>query len=318
METRVEPPGQKTESRELRSEVRVAPHMCIERALLPHRVVQADRERAGRHQKGQGSGQHPREDDRPHRGRRTDSGRRDQQEGGRADAPRSAVAVVHGRSWTRCRVRDYERFQPLTEDEKSTAREIFSYWKGKSVFDKWIAVVPPEFQKLNFRTWATGGSQSSRGHPPGPLLSGLRTAHERGGRRHQEAGGREARGARPGRCQRLQRVPLLSGGGYHARRPCRVRGAATRSWRETWPRWRPTPQRKAELERIAANCDTGAGRDLPPASGKHFSRCGSATSRSCSKAGARASLSAAWTSISIPSTRATSKPAGSRGRRRSS
>ncbi|MBN1319207.1 MAG: hypothetical protein JXA87_00055, partial [Thermoleophilia bacterium] len=54
--------------------------------------------------------------------------------------------------------RQYERFQPLTEDEKKRARQIFEYWKGKSIYDKWMAVVPQDHQRLNFRTWASGGA----------------------------------------------------------------------------------------------------------------------------------------------------------------
>ncbi|HJX03912.1 MAG TPA: pyruvate formate lyase family protein, partial [Dehalococcoidia bacterium] len=54
--------------------------------------------------------------------------------------------------------RPTDSFQPLTEEEKSRTREMLSYWRGKSVFDKWISIVPQEYQKHKFVTWATGGA----------------------------------------------------------------------------------------------------------------------------------------------------------------
>ncbi|MBN1367781.1 MAG: formate C-acetyltransferase/glycerol dehydratase family glycyl radical enzyme [Dehalococcoidales bacterium] len=44
--------------------------------------------------------------------------------------------------------RKTERFQPWTEEERAKAKEILSYWKGKSIYDRLRAVVPEEYQRF--------------------------------------------------------------------------------------------------------------------------------------------------------------------------
>jgi len=56
--------------------------------------------------------------------------------------------------------RKAEAFQPLTEDEIVKMREILSYWKGKSLYDKWYARLPEQFHdEFSWCTW-------------GPVISG--------------------------------------------------------------------------------------------------------------------------------------------------
>ena len=45
--------------------------------------------------------------------------------------------------------RSYDRFAPLTEAEKAKMREFLPYWKGKSLYDKWHAMVPEDMRKLS-------------------------------------------------------------------------------------------------------------------------------------------------------------------------
>ncbi len=44
--------------------------------------------------------------------------------------------------------REWDRFAPLTEEEKAKMREFLPYWKGKSLFEKWRAMLPEEASKL--------------------------------------------------------------------------------------------------------------------------------------------------------------------------
>ncbi len=44
--------------------------------------------------------------------------------------------------------REWDRFAPLTEEEKAKMKEFLPYWKGKSLFEKWLAMLPQEASKL--------------------------------------------------------------------------------------------------------------------------------------------------------------------------
>jgi pyruvate-formate lyase len=48
--------------------------------------------------------------------------------------------------------REWDRFSPLTEDEKAQMRESLPYWKGKSLYDKWRALVPENVLKFITKT----------------------------------------------------------------------------------------------------------------------------------------------------------------------
>ncbi|MCL6477317.1 MAG: formate C-acetyltransferase/glycerol dehydratase family glycyl radical enzyme [Peptococcaceae bacterium] len=45
--------------------------------------------------------------------------------------------------------REWDRFAPLTEEEKAKMREFLPYWKGKALKDRWVARVPESAQRLN-------------------------------------------------------------------------------------------------------------------------------------------------------------------------
>jgi pyruvate formate-lyase/glycerol dehydratase family glycyl radical enzyme len=57
--------------------------------------------------------------------------------------------------------REWDRFSPLREEEKAKMKEFLPYWKGKSLYDKWRAIVPENALKLNFKIQAPVGAYSS-------------------------------------------------------------------------------------------------------------------------------------------------------------
>ena len=52
--------------------------------------------------------------------------------------------IFSTRAWDKC--------APLTEQEKTKMREFLPYWKGKSLYDKWLATIPPGVRKAHFAT----------------------------------------------------------------------------------------------------------------------------------------------------------------------
>jgi len=45
--------------------------------------------------------------------------------------------------------REWDRLAPLTEEEKAKMREFLPYWKGKSLYEKWLALIPEDALKLH-------------------------------------------------------------------------------------------------------------------------------------------------------------------------
>ncbi len=52
--------------------------------------------------------------------------------------------------------RDWDRFAPLTEEEKTKMKEFLPYWKGKSLYEKWQGMVPENAQKLDTKIQCGG------------------------------------------------------------------------------------------------------------------------------------------------------------------
>ena len=50
--------------------------------------------------------------------------------------------------------REWDRLAPLTEEEKAKMKEFLPYWKGKSLYEKWHAVIPENALKLNHKIQA--------------------------------------------------------------------------------------------------------------------------------------------------------------------
>ena len=45
--------------------------------------------------------------------------------------------------------RDWDRFSPLTEEEKAKMREFLPYWQGETLYEKWHAALPEDALKLH-------------------------------------------------------------------------------------------------------------------------------------------------------------------------
>jgi len=59
--------------------------------------------------------------------------------------------------------RKQDNFQPMSEEDKARACDVLTYWKGKSLYDKWICAVPDEFKRLKDKSWAPGGANPHMG-----------------------------------------------------------------------------------------------------------------------------------------------------------
>jgi pyruvate formate-lyase/glycerol dehydratase family glycyl radical enzyme len=60
--------------------------------------------------------------------------------------------------------REWDRFAPLTEEEKAKMKEFLPYWKGKSLYEKWRSIVPESNLKFQFKTWLPASSPISNMH----------------------------------------------------------------------------------------------------------------------------------------------------------
>ena len=63
--------------------------------------------------------------------------------------------------------RDWDRFAPLTEEEKSKMKEFLPYWKGRTLYEKWQAMIPENALKLNHKIQSGGaycGNDMYYGH----------------------------------------------------------------------------------------------------------------------------------------------------------
>ncbi len=60
--------------------------------------------------------------------------------------------------------REWDRFQPLTEAEKQKMKEFLPYWKGKSLYEKWLAIVPENTKKYLFKTYLPASCPISNMH----------------------------------------------------------------------------------------------------------------------------------------------------------
>lgn len=53
--------------------------------------------------------------------------------------------------------RDWDKYAPLSEEEKAKIRNFIPYWKGKSLYDQWQALVPEYAKNLDHKIQATSG-----------------------------------------------------------------------------------------------------------------------------------------------------------------
>jgi pyruvate formate-lyase/glycerol dehydratase family glycyl radical enzyme len=53
--------------------------------------------------------------------------------------------------------RDWDKYAPLTEEEKSKMRAFLPYWKGRALYDKWRAMIPASALNLDHKIQSAGG-----------------------------------------------------------------------------------------------------------------------------------------------------------------
>lgn len=74
--------------------------------------------------------------------------------------------------------RVWEKYQPLSQEEKELARELFSYWQGRTLSDQWKALVPQEF--LAVENIVQSGGYVENCHYPGHFCLDYRRVVELG------------------------------------------------------------------------------------------------------------------------------------------
>ncbi|MGO8990142.1 MAG: glycyl radical protein [bacterium] len=61
--------------------------------------------------------------------------------------------------------REWNRFAPLSEEEKAKMREFLPYWRGKSLYEKWDAMLPEEARKRYHVIHEAGAFSAACIHP---------------------------------------------------------------------------------------------------------------------------------------------------------
>lgn len=57
--------------------------------------------------------------------------------------------------------RNRDKFQPISEEERKIILDMIPYWEGKSISDKWQAMVPEKYKELMMETGFIGGAAYS-------------------------------------------------------------------------------------------------------------------------------------------------------------
>ena len=74
--------------------------------------------------------------------------------------------------------RTWEKYQPLSREEKELAKEIYAYWQGRTLADQWRALVPGEF--LAVENIVQSGGYAENCHYPGHFCLDYRRLVEQG------------------------------------------------------------------------------------------------------------------------------------------
>lgn len=61
--------------------------------------------------------------------------------------------------------REWNRYAPISEEDKAKLREFLPYWKGRAIVDKWWKVLPDEARDLMYIIHSNGGFAASSIHP---------------------------------------------------------------------------------------------------------------------------------------------------------
>ena len=149
--------------------------------------------------------------------------------------------------------REWDRFEPLTEDEKTTIRGFLAWWKGESLYDMWRTRIPED--KLRFLTnGVMGGTvMAHNSHYLTHNACDYEMVLAKGLDAIKQEVDQELAELDVGDLQQYQRYPFLKASSI-------ALGAASRFAKryaelaQDLAQRESDPQRRAELERIAATC----------------------------------------------------------------
>jgi len=149
--------------------------------------------------------------------------------------------------------REWDRFEPLTDGEKSTIREFLSFWEGESLYDMWRARMPED--KLRYLTNGVSGGHvmAFNGHYLTHNACDYEMVLTKGLDAIKREVDEELANLDIGNLRDYQRYPFLKASSTALEAVCRFAKryaelAADLAATET------DPQRKAELARIAETC----------------------------------------------------------------
>ena len=149
--------------------------------------------------------------------------------------------------------REWDRFEPLTEDEKATITEFVSWWEGESLYDRWRARMPED--KLKYLTNGVSGGHvmAFNGHCLTHNSSDYEMVLTKGLGAVKQEVDEELAKLDVGNLREYKRYPFLKASSIALDAVCRFAEryadlAADLAEKET------DPQRKAELEQIADTC----------------------------------------------------------------
>jgi len=179
---------------------------------------------------------------------------------GRATSTRRGGPLTPEINWDWCQEQmdtistDWDEFAPVAEEEKAKMKEILTYWKGKSLYDRLRALVPENVLRLHYKTILPAGSSISNMHlgtHNSPdyqmlLIKGLNGIKKEVDEELTKLNLAEIKDFRKPQFLNAVNITLEAAGSFAKRYAGLARSLAQK---ETDVR------RKAELERIAQTCD---------------------------------------------------------------
>jgi formate C-acetyltransferase len=146
--------------------------------------------------------------------------------------------------------REWDRFAPLTEEEKAKIREFIPYWKGKTLGEKWQAMIPESALRLCNKIATLGAGDGGSGHQApdfGIVLNkGLNGVRKRVDEELEKLDLAEIKDFEKYQFLRAVKITLEAVVSFAGRYAELARSLAEKE---------ADVQRKAELEMIAETCD---------------------------------------------------------------
>jgi formate C-acetyltransferase len=149
--------------------------------------------------------------------------------------------------------REWDRFQPLSEEGKMKMQAFLPYWQGKSLYEKWLAIVPESTKKYLFKTYLPTSCPISNMHLahtcPGyekVLTSGLNGVKEQVAAKLKALDLTKTEDFEKSQFYRAVIITLEAAAAFAQRYAKLAKDMVKKE---------ADPQRKKELEEIAITCD---------------------------------------------------------------